>query len=106
MNRSAVCTINGSIGGGIAGMVYRFVELNMYLIIINWKESAGSTLAQEHRGLCSNGQAKDFESKLNNDAFDIFALLYSYIFYKNKLNIQIFVTGLLGGLVGITGNYF
>ncbi|CAB4000408.1 ammonium transporter 3, partial [Paramuricea clavata] len=46
--RSAVCTINGSIGGGIAGM------------------------------------------------------FYSYIFYKNKLNVQIFVTGLLGGLVGVT----
>ncbi|XP_028400150.1 putative ammonium transporter 3 [Dendronephthya gigantea] len=46
--RSAVCTINASIGGGIVGM------------------------------------------------------FYSYIFYKNKLDIQIFVTGLLGGLVGVT----
>lgn len=28
---------------------------------------------------------------------------YSYIFHKDKLDIEIFVTGLLGGLVGITG---
>lgn len=47
-SRSAVVTINGSIGGGILGM------------------------------------------------------LYSYIFFKKKLDISIFVTGILSGLVGIT----
>lgn len=35
----------------------------------------------------------------------LFFSFFSYIFYKNKLDIQIFVTGLLGGLVGVTGNY-
>jgi len=47
-SRSAVVTINGSIGGGIVGM------------------------------------------------------LYSHIFFKKKLDISIFVTGILSGLVGIT----
>ncbi|XP_046852552.1 putative ammonium transporter 3 [Xenia sp. Carnegie-2017] len=46
--RSAVCTINASVGGGVIGMIY------------------------------------------------------SYIFYKNKFKIPIFVSGLLGGLVGVT----
>lgn len=30
-------------------------------------------------------------------------LIFSYIVYKKKLLIKIFVTGILGGLVGITG---
>ena len=29
---------------------------------------------------------------------------FSYICFKNKLNIPIFVTGILSGLVSITGN--
>ncbi|XP_020902017.1 putative ammonium transporter 3 [Exaiptasia diaphana] len=47
-SRSAVVTINGSIGGGIMGM------------------------------------------------------FYSYVFYKGKLDIPVFITGILGGLVSIT----
>ena len=32
-----------------------------------------------------------------------FFLCFSYILYKKQINIPIFVTGVLSGLVGITG---
>ena len=35
-----------------------------------------------------------------------FAVTFSYICFKNKLNIPTFVTGILAGLVSITGNKF
>lgn len=37
------------------------------------------------------------------DALIFFSFPYSYICFKNKLDIPIFVTGILAGLVSITG---
>ena len=37
------------------------------------------------------------------DALIFFSFSYSYICFKNKLDIPIFVTGILAGLVSITG---
>ncbi|KAK3722042.1 hypothetical protein QZH41_020159 [Actinostola sp. cb2023] len=36
----------------------------------------------------------------------IFGMIYSYILFKGKLLIDMFATGILGGLVGITGEKF
>lgn len=79
-SRSAVVTINGSIGGGILGMVYRWLiqkwcyDLCMKFFLCTWRLTC----------------------RLSGFSF-------SYVFCEKKLNISIFVTGILSGLVSITG---